>query len=228
MTHRVLIVEDEAGLARVLRDRLRAQEYSVDTASSVEDAQRLLAREGFHVIVLDVMLPGRSGLDLLRELRERLDRTPVLLLTALGDVTQRIVGLKMGADDYLPKPFDMGELLARIEVLLRRARPQLATGVVELPDFTMDFQKGLVHKGNRAVDLSYLEFRLLRFLYSHRGAAVSRDQILREVWQMPSAGFTRTVDVHIARLRRKLEPDTARPVYIRTVAGTGYSFMMDR
>jgi len=176
-------------------------------------------------MVLDVMLPGGSGFDICRTVRERGIRTPILMLTARGQVLDRVVGLRLGADDYMVKPFDMEELIARLEVLRRRG-PQAPSGEVRtFGDVTVDLTRRLVTKAGKPVELSAQEFKLLAYLVEHGGATLTRSQLLNDVWGYQGESNTRTIDVHISWLRQKLEPDPRRPRYIQTVHGEGYRFV---
>jgi two-component system alkaline phosphatase synthesis response regulator PhoP len=227
--HRLLLVEDEPGLVMTLTDRLTSEGYSVDEAGDAETALRLATTGRFDAILLDVMLPGGNGFDICRTVRQRGIQTPILMLTARGQVVDRVVGLKLGADDYLVKPFEMAELLARVEALLRRSTGQLAAGapsgdVFHFGDITIDFRKAEVSKHGRLLELSAREFKLLRYFIEHRGATLSRDELLNEVWGYNSMPSTRTVDVHIAWLRQKLEDNPRHPQYILTIHGLGYKF----
>jgi two-component system alkaline phosphatase synthesis response regulator PhoP len=230
MPKRILLVEDEVGLALTLEDRLTAEGYAVEVARDGDAGLERAGTERFDLLVLDVMLPGRSGLDLCRELRARRARTPVLMLTARGQVEDKVVGLKLGADDYLVKPFHMSELLARVEALLRRGaapleRPTPAAAVFAFGEVRVDFRRAEVHVDGRAVDLSAKELQLLRYFLEHRGETLSRQELLDAVWGWSVASSTRTVDVHVAGLRRKLEPDPRQPRYILTLHGLGYKFV---
>jgi two-component system alkaline phosphatase synthesis response regulator PhoP len=198
----------------------------VDSAIDGETAIARASAEPFDVILLDVMLPRRDGFDVCRTVRQRGVTAPILMLTARGQVVDRVVGLKLGADDYLTKPFEMAELLARIEALLRRA-PQAAAVAAEqyrFGDVTLDFRRTEVLKAGEPVELSALEFKLLRYFVEHRGATLSRDELLNEVWGYDAMPSTRTVDVHVAWLRQKLEPNPRIPQYILTIHGLGYKF----
>jgi two-component system, OmpR family, alkaline phosphatase synthesis response regulator PhoP len=226
MARRILLVEDEPGLVLTLTDRLEAEGYHVDSATDGETAIARAGAEPFDVILLDVMLPRRDGFEVCRTVRQRGLTTPILMLTARGQVVDRVVGLKLGADDYLTKPFEMAELLARIEALLRRA-PQAAAAAAaqyRFGDVTLDFRRTEVSKAGEAVELSALEFKLLRYFVEHRGATLSRDELLNEVWGYDAMPSTRTVDVHVAWLRQKLEPNPRIPQYILTIHGLGYKF----
>jgi two-component system, OmpR family, alkaline phosphatase synthesis response regulator PhoP len=224
---RVLLVEDEPGLQLALTDRLIAEGYRVETAADGDTAVRRAGGEPFDVIILDVMLPGRDGFDVARTVRQQGVQTPILMLTARTQVVDRVVGLKLGADDYLTKPFEMMELLARIEALLRRAP---TTSGVSLERFQfgnvlVDARKAEVSRDGALVELSAMEFHLLRYFIEHRGATISREELLTEVWGYQATPSTRTVDVHVAWLRQKLEPNPRIPQYIVTVHGLGYKFL---
>ena len=224
---RLLLVEDEPGLQLALFDRLTAEGYTVETAGDGNLAVTRATGEPFDVIVLDVMLPGRDGFDVAKTIRQQGIQTPILMLTARSQVVDRVVGLKLGADDYLTKPFETIELLARIEALLRRA-PSSASGVslerYQFGDVTVDVRKAEVKLKGAALELSAKEFQLLKYFIEHRGATVSRDELLQEVWGYSSMPSTRTVDVHVAWLRQKLEPNPRVPQFILTVHGLGYKF----
>ena len=227
---RVLLVEDEPGLVMTLTDRLIAEGYDVESAMDARTALETAASGGFDVILLDVMLPGGNGFDVCRTLRQKGVQTPVLMLTARGQVLDKVVGLKLGADDYLVKPFEMAELLARIEALLRRGTSTTAsapamTDGFKFADITVDFRRAEVTKGGQQLDLSAREFKLLRYFVEHRGAALTRDELLNEVWGYNAMPSTRTVDVHVAWLRQKLEDNPRHPQFILTVHGLGYKFV---
>jgi two-component system alkaline phosphatase synthesis response regulator PhoP len=225
-TARVLLVEDEPGLQLALTDRLIAEGYRVETAEDGNTAVQRATGEPFDVILLDVMLPGRDGFEVAKTVRQQGVQTPILMLTARSQVVDRVVGLKLGADDYLTKPFEMVELLARIEALLRRAP---ASSGISLERFQfgtvlVDARKAEVSKDGVPIDLSAKEFHLLRYFIEHRGATLSREELLTEVWGYNSTPSTRTVDVHVAWLRQKLEPNPRMPQFILTVHGLGYKF----
>ncbi len=226
MSTRLLLVEDEPGLQLALSDRLTAEGYAVETAGDGNTAVQRATGEPFDIILLDVMLPGRDGFDVAKTLRQQGIQTPILMLTARSQVVDRVVGLKLGADDYLTKPFETIELLARIEALLRRA--PAASGVslerYQFGDITVDVRKAEVTQNGQPLDLSAKEFQLLRYFIEHRGATLSRDELLHEVWGYSATPSTRTVDVHVAWLRQKLEPNARVPQFILTVHGLGYKF----
>jgi two-component system alkaline phosphatase synthesis response regulator PhoP len=226
-TARVLLVEDEPGLQLALTDRLVAEGYRVEAAADGDTAVRRATGEPFDVIILDVMLPGRDGFDVAKTVRQQGVQTPILMLTARTQVVDRVVGLKLGADDYLTKPFEIVELLARIEALLRRAP---TTSGVSLERFQfgnvlVDVRKAEVTRDGALIDLSAKEFQLLRYFIEHRGATLSREELLTDVWGYQAMPSTRTVDVHVAWLRQKLEPNPRLPQYILTVHGLGYKFV---
>ncbi len=227
MSARILIVEDEPGLVLTLADLLSAEGYEVDTAQDGIAGLRKALEDRFDLIVLDVMLPGKNGFDVCRELRQKGRDTAVLMLTARGQVADRIVGLKLGADDYLPKPFDPAELTARVEALLRRAGRSVHGQVsqFEFGDVLVDFDHGNVTKSGQPVQLAGKELQLLRYLVEHRGQTVSREELLEAVWEYSAGVTSRTVDVHIAWLRQKLEDSPQSPRWIHTVRGVGYRFV---
>jgi len=223
---RVLLVEDEPSLVVTLTDRLAAEGYDVATAGDGVSALATAKAGAFDVVLLDVALPGKNGFDVCRELRQGGSDVPVLMLTARGDVTDRVVGLKLGADDYLAKPFEMIELLARMEALLRRRRP--APGIpgdgYAFGDVRVDFRGAQVFRGGEPIELSALEYKLLKHFVQNRGALLSRDELLDKVWGYDATPTTRTVDVHVASLRQKIEPNPSHPEHIRTVHRLGYRF----
>jgi two-component system, OmpR family, alkaline phosphatase synthesis response regulator PhoP len=222
---RLLLVEDEPGLVLTLRDRLTREGYSVDTSADGESGLERAAGEAFDLVLLDVMLPRINGLDVLRELRKRGIETPVIMLTAKGQIADKVVGLKLGADDYVTKPFEMMELLARIEAKLRRAplTPHPTEGY-QFGEVRVDFRRAEVTRAGAPLELSAREFQLLKYFIEHRGATLTREELLNEVWGYNAMPSTRTVDVHVAWLRQKIEPNSRHPQYILTVHGMGYKF----
>ena len=214
-----------------LTDRLVTEGYAVETAQDGEAGLAQAASAAFDLIILDVMLPRKNGFDVCRDLRQRGIHSPIIMLTARGQVVDRVVGLKLGADDYVTKPFEMIELLARIEALLRRApATAVASPSAQLPEtyqfgaVRVRFRRAEVERDGQRLELSALEFKLLRYLIEHRGATLSRDELLNEVWGYDAMPSTRTVDVHVAWLRQKLEPNPRHPQFILTVHGLGYKF----
>lgn len=222
----ILLIEDEPGLALTVGDLLRAGGFRVEVAPDGERGlESATGPSGFGLILLDVMLPGIDGFEVCRTLRRRGLRTPVLMLTARGEIRDRVTGLRLGADDYLVKPFDPTELLARIEALLRRSGDVAPPEPVRFGDVEVDLRGMSVRRADEALELTAMEFQLLAYLIENEGTVLSRDRILREVWGFQRAPRTRTVDVHVTWLRSKIEPDRASPRYIVTVRGSGYKFV---
>ena len=222
---RLLLVEDEPGLVFTLTDRLTREGYAVEHSADGESALERAAAGAFDLVLLDVMLPRLNGLEVLRELRRRGNETPIIVLTARGQLVDKVVGLKLGADDYVTKPFEMIELLARIEAKLRRApAPLRPIDGYHFGNVAIDFRKAEVTKDGRPVELAAREFQLLRYFVEHRGATLTREELLNEVWGYNAMPSTRTVDVHVAWLRQKIEPNPRHPQFILTVHGMGYKF----
>jgi two-component system alkaline phosphatase synthesis response regulator PhoP len=219
------VVEDEPGLVLTLSDRLRSEGHEVEVRTDGDSAFEAARATPFDLIMLDLALPKRSGLDVCRDLRREGVDTPILMLTARADLTDKVVGLKLGADDYLTKPFEMIELLARVEALLRRSGRALAgPGAYAFGDVRVDFRRAEVSHRGDPVTLSALEYKLLAYLIERRGAVLSRDELLDRVWGYDATPTTRTVDVHVASLRQKIEANPAKPRWIVTVHGLGYRF----
>src|ERR1044072_1401083 len=227
MSKRILLVEDEPGLVLTLTDRLTSEGFTVETARDGEAGLARATNEAFDLIILDVMLPRKNGFDLCRDLRQQNVQTPVIMLTARGQVVDKVVGLKLGADDYVTKPFEMMELLARIEALLRRAPllSALSPDVYQFGPIRIDFRKAEVTREGAVVELSALEFQLLRYFIEHRENAITRDELLNEVWGYNAMPSTRTVDVHVAWLRQKIVLQPRHPQFILTVHWLGYKFV---
>lgn len=226
MEEKILIVEDESALATTLTDRLRKQGYIVSVARDGTVGLDAARREPFALIILDLMLPGQNGLTVCAKLRQEGKTTPILMLTARRLTSDKVSGLGAGGDDYLTKPFQMAELLARIEALLRRFKQRIGTpeDIFQLGDLRIDLCRTEVSRGERPIEMSAMEFSLLRYFLEHRGTTISRDELLREVWEYDAAVSSRTVDVHVAWLRQKIEKDPKNPQLILTVVGLGYKF----
>jgi two-component system alkaline phosphatase synthesis response regulator PhoP len=222
----VLLVEDEEALRMTVGDRLKKDGYVVDYAANGDEAFDKATRLPFDLIILDIMLPRRDGFTVCRDIREAGLITPVLMLTARTQTSDKVSGLKIGADDYVTKPFDMQELMARVEALLRRApsRPTARAGNYQFGTIHVDLRGTEVTREGKPVNLSAREFQLLRYFIDHEGTTLSRDELLKEVWGYNADTFTRTVDVHVASLRQKLESDPKQPRFILTVQGLGYKF----
>jgi DNA-binding response OmpR family regulator len=223
---KVLIVEDEPDMVRGLRHNLEFEGYQVYVAGDGEAAISETFRANPDIILLDLMLPKMSGLDVCRHLRAKAVTTPIIMLTARGQETDKVVGLEIGADDYVTKPFSIRELLARVRAQLRRA----ANGVQVLERYTfgeveLDFRKYRATRAGQPLDLSPREFEVLKYLILHEDEIVTRDQLLDEVWGLENYPLTRTVDNHIAKLRQKIEPLPSDPQHIITVHRVGYKFV---
>ena len=226
MSARILLVEDEPGLVMTLSDLLAAEGYTVESAGDGPTGLARAMNSDFDLVVLDVMLPGKNGFEVCRELRQRGKDVAILMLTAKSQLTDRVVGLKLGADDYLVKPFEPPELLARIEALLRRVKKDNRARVVryQFGHVEVDFETGEVTKDAAPVSLAGKELELLRYLVDRRGNVVSRDELLEAVWEYQPGVSSRTIDVHVAWLRQKLEDNPQSPRFIHTVRGVGYRF----
>lgn len=225
MNESILLVEDEKALRTVLKDRLSAEGYTVDTAEDGVEALDKAVNQPFDLVILDLMLPRRSGLDVCREIRSSGIATPILMLTVRNDTVDKVVGLKLGADDYVTKPFEAAELLARIEVLLRRVPSHPGRGIFSFGIIRVDARQAEVTRDGRPVYLTAREFQLLRYLMDRSGKSVPRNELLRSVWGYERDTLTRTVDTHVASLRQKLEENPKQPEFILTVSGVGYRFV---
>jgi two-component system, OmpR family, alkaline phosphatase synthesis response regulator PhoP len=226
MRERILIIEDEEDLRMILSDRLKGEGYLPESAADGEAGLRKALTGSYAAIILDVMLPGKSGFDVCRDIRKAGLAVPILMLTARGQLVDKVLGLKIGADDYLTKPFEMLELLARIEALVRRGSSQPAepAGLQQFGPIQVDFRGTTVYRDGAPVSLSAREFRLLRYFVQNRGRTLSREVLLKDVWGYNEDTFTRTVDVHVGSLRQKLENDPKQPTMIVTIPGLGYKF----
>jgi two-component system alkaline phosphatase synthesis response regulator PhoP len=225
MNERILIVEDEPGLRQSLTDCLNVHQYSVESRKDGQAGFERASQSGFDLIILDIMLPSMNGFDVCRSLRQLGVSTPVLMLTARGTLSDKVAGLRQGADDYLTKPFEMEELLARVEALIRRSMTTAAQkDVYDINGIQIDFRNSRIVRNGRTTDLSEREAHLLRYLIERRGQVLTRRELLRAVWGYDFTPFSRTVDVHIVWLRQKLEDDPRQPRLIVTVHGQGYRF----
>ena len=223
---RILLVEDEPGLVLTLRDRLTSEGYAVESAGDGEQALVCARQQRFDLIILDVMLPRRNGFEVCRALREAGDLTPIIMLTARGHVADKVSGLKLGADVYVTKPFEMVELVARVEAHLRRVpSPAAGKGAYRFGSVDVDFRSAEVRRDGSPLEVSAREFQLLCYLIEHRGETLSREKLLNEVWGYEAMPSTRTVDVHVAWLRQKIEPNPRHPQFLLTVHGLGYKFV---
>jgi DNA-binding response OmpR family regulator len=223
---RILVVEDEPGIALGLEDDLRMEGYDVEVVTDGVVASRRAREARFDLILLDVMLPGKDGFEVCRELRRSGLKTPILMLTAKTQEAEKVMAFDLGADDYVTKPFGTRELRARIKALLRRARnePEAETATYRFGNVELDFLRGELRKDGAAIELTPIEFKLLTVFVRSAGRVLSRDRLLTGTWGTDTFGSDRIVDNHIANLRRKIEPDPANPRYLRNVRGMGYRF----
>jgi DNA-binding response OmpR family regulator len=222
---RILVVEDDPAMSVALRDGFEFEKHIVAMATDGEEALRAARDIDHDVIILDVMLPKKSGLDVCRELRKSGNNTPIIMLTARGQEVDKVVGLKLGADDYITKPFSFMELLARLEAVMRRTRRELPPDQVVFGDVKLDFRKYQASKAGAPMDLTQREFRILRYFLDHANAVVTRESLLHHVWGYDPSAMTRTVDTHVARLRQKIETTPAEPQHLLTVHRVGYRFV---
>ena len=222
---RILIVDDEPEMVRGLEDNLRFEGYQTLSATDGPRGLALALSEAPDLVLLDIMMPGMSGWDVCRQLRAKGLDVPVIMLTARGEEADRVLGLELGADDYVTKPFGLRELLARIRAVLRRPGPRQKFEELAFGDVRVRLRGRQVWKAGREIAMTRKEFDLLRYLVEHRGEVVTRDRLLDEVWGYDRYPTTRTVDTHILRLRQKLESDPEHPAYIVTVHGQGYRFV---
>ncbi|QIR15895.1 osmolarity response regulator transcription factor OmpR [Shewanella aestuarii] len=232
-TSKILVVDDDMRLRSLLERYLIEQGYQVRSAANAEQMDRLLERENFHLIVLDLMLPGEDGLSICRRLRQQENPIPIVMLTAKGDEVDRIIGLELGADDYLPKPFNPRELLARIKAVMRRqtvdvpGAPAQKEQVIEFGEFTLNLATREMFHGEESIALTSGEFAVLKVLVSHPREPLSRDKLMNLARGRDYSALERSIDVQVSRLRRLIETDAANPRYIQTVWGLGYVFVPD-
>jgi DNA-binding response OmpR family regulator len=223
---KILVIEDEPSVALALRDSLESEGYRVETATDGSEGFRLASDKSNvapDLIVLDLMLPKMSGLEVCQKLRAAGVETPVIMLTARGAASDAAFGLKLGADDYIPKPFDVGELLARVQAVLRRSKNRGSNKeTISIGEVELDLRRLRATKNGEPLDLSPREFEILQLLIAHAGETVSREQLLHHIWGEHASLYTRTIDAHVTRLRQKLEADPANPLYIITVHRVGY------
>ncbi|PQJ83277.1 MULTISPECIES: osmolarity response regulator transcription factor OmpR [Aliivibrio] len=231
--HKILVVDDDARLRSLLERYLSEQGFQVRSVANSEQMDRLLARETFHLMVLDLMLPGEDGLSICRRLRSNNNMLPILMLTAKGDEIDRIVGLEVGADDYLPKPFNPRELLARIRAVLRRqvieapGAPSAEDKMVEFGEFRLNLGTREMFRNEEPMPLTSGEFAVLKSLVTNMREPMSRDKLMNMARGREYSAMERSIDVQISRLRRMIEEDPSRPRYIQTVWGLGYVFVPD-
>ncbi len=227
----ILVIEDEPSVALALRDSLESEGYAVQTAADGSEGFWLASDEKQAVvpdlIILDLMMPKMNGLEVCQRLRAGGVETPIIMLTARGEASEAAFGLKLGADDYIPKPFDVGELLARVEAILRRASRKSAKESVSIGSVELDLRRLQATKNGKPLDLSPREFEILQLLIAHANETVTRGQMLHHIWGEHASLYTRTIDAHITRLRHKLEENPANPQHIITVHRVGYRLITD-
>jgi DNA-binding response OmpR family regulator len=224
---KILLVEDEPEMQRGLKDNLEFEGYKIVATADGKEALRLIGSSTYDLILLDVMLPGMSGFDICKKAREKGIRTPIIMLTAKGEEVDRVLGLELGADDYITKPFSLRELLARVKAVLRRAgtgKAQLDSKII-MGGVAIDFNSYTAVKGKKTIDMTPKEFELLKYLWQHKNQVVSRDDLLTTIWGYDEAISSRTVDNFILKLRQKLEIKPAKPKLIVTMHGTGYKLI---
>jgi DNA-binding response OmpR family regulator len=223
---RILVIEDEPQMLLGLRDNLELEGYDVQTAADGDEGLSKASSAPPDLVILDVMLPKRNGFDVCRELRARNVSTPIVMLTARSAETDKVLGLELGADDYVTKPFSITELLARVRAVLRRSNPQRpATETVRIGDIDFDFRLHQARRGQTRIEFTAREFELLRYLVQHVGQVVTREQILNDVWGYEESPTTRTIDNFVAKLRQKIEKSPHAPEHILTIHGSGYKFV---
>lgn len=223
---KILLVEDEPNMVLGLRDNLEYEGYEVIVATNGKDGLRLALSAKADMILLDIMLPEMNGMDVCRRVREQGVETPVIMVSARGQEMDKVMGLEIGADDYLTKPFGISELLARVRALLRRSSKQVASlNIYKFGEIEINFQKHLLTKRDMPVEVTPREFELLKFFIQHKGEILTREQLLDNIWGYDNYPFTRTVDSHIAKLRQKIEGEPGNPRHIITVHRLGYKFI---
>ncbi len=225
MNESILLIEDEQALRTTLSDRLRAEGYVVDSAADGNTGFDKASSNPFDLIIMDLMLPGRNGLDICRDLRAAGMATPIMILTVRNETVDKVVGLKLGADDYVTKPFEAAELLARVEVLLRRIPFHAGQGIYDFGSFRLDIRQSQVTRNGKPIYLTAREFQLLRYLVERSGSTIPRSELLKSVWGYSTDSFTRTVDTHLFSLRKKLEENPKEPELFLSVSGVGYKFV---
>jgi DNA-binding response OmpR family regulator len=229
MNEKILIIEDEKDLVKGLTLNLTDEGYLIDSANDGIEGFQKAMNEHPDLIILDIMLPGKNGLELCKELRQQGNYTPIIMLTAKSGEIDKVVGLEIGADDYMAKPFSIRELIARIKVQLRRERRNIldAGNVLNLGEITIDFIHYKVFRNNKEIDLTSLEAEILSFMYSRNGRVISRNELLENIWGYEKFPTTRTVDNHILKLRKKIEKNPNHPEHLLSVYGEGYRFIVD-
>ncbi len=232
-TQKILVVDDDLRIRSLLERFLKEQNYQVRTAADAEQMDRFLERENYHMLVLDLMLPGEDGLSICKRLRSNDNMIPIIMLTAKGDEVDKIIGLELGADDYLAKPFNPRELLARIKAVMRRrivevpGAPSAEEKIITFGEFTLNLATREMHQNDEVINLTSGEFAVLKSLVTHPRKPLSRDKLMNIARGRDYSALERSIDVQVSRLRRLLEIDPAKPRYIQTVWGVGYVFVPD-
>ncbi|OYW15241.1 MAG: DNA-binding response regulator [Sphingomonadales bacterium 12-62-5] len=221
---RILVVEDEPGIAMALEDDLTLEGYHVEVASDGPAASKLARQGKFDLILLDIMLPGKDGFEVCREVRRAGLRTPILMLTARAQEAEKVMAFELGADDYVTKPFGVREIRARIVALLRRSQAPSVERLLHIGDVEVDFDRAEVRRGSEATPLTPLEFKLLELFARNRGRILTRDQLVEGAWGVNTFVSERVVDNHIGNLRKKIEPDADHPRFLMNIRGLGYRF----
>ncbi len=224
---RILIIEDERNMVAGLQFNLEARGYKVSAAYDGEEGYRKAVEQHPDLVILDLMLPKRDGYDVCRKLKKEVPDIPIVMLTARSQESEIVLGLELGADDYVTKPFSVLELIARIKMVLRRAAPEgRDAGILQIGNVNVDFSKHAAERAGKAIDLSPREYEILKYFSKRRGEAVSRGELLNAVWGYDCFSLSRTVDTHIAKLRQKIEENPRSPRHIITIHGTGYKFLV--
>ncbi len=224
---KILLVEDEPEMQRGLRDNLEFEGYKVDVASDGKEGLKKIVNHDYGMVILDVMLPGMSGFEVCKRAREKGVTAPIIMLTAKGEEVDKVLGLELGADDYITKPFSLRELLARIKAVLRRkeGKTDAASDILKIGPLQIDFSNYTVSKKGKSIDMTPKECEILRFLWQHKNQVVSRDALLANVWGYDESISSRTVDNFILKIRQKVEPSPSKPRHIITIHGTGYKLV---
>ncbi len=224
MDNRILIIDDDLDILKVLKANLELNNFSVVTASSWTEGQKLLTNNNIDLLILDLMLPDGDGIEICRTLRKSKPALPIIMLTAKDKISDKVIGLESGADDYIVKPFETLELIARIKACLRRAKP--LEECLEIKELTIDYKKRIVKLRNKEIILTPKEYDILCLLVSRKGSVVTREEIKKAIWKESKLySWSRVIDVHIQHLRQKIEKDPSNPEYIITVPGMGYRFI---
>lgn len=224
---RILVVDDEPNMVTGLKDNLEFEGYEVDTASDGAQAYEMIKNNTFDLVILDVMMPKMNGFDVCKQLRKEEIEIPIILLTAKGEEIDKVIGLELGADDYIQKPFSIRELLARIKAVLRRSSKSTTNlEIIQVGALSLNFKEYTAEQSGEAIKLSHKEFEIIQYLYQHKNETVDRYDLLENVWGYGENPTTRTVDNFVSKLRQKIEVDPSKPKHILTVHGVGYKLLV--